>query len=213
MSKLFLLASILLIACVQSKPIVELKANEKTLTKNQRIEQFYKPYYFDTLKVYSTQYLDDSNFVFRGKKLDSAQLSLFPYPFSFYYDEEQPIYACYRFKIDNNNVGLITRVYSEYTSTRIQLFVYDKLKDTIYNYRELAEDFGDGGEVFYQTSWLYYNKDKSVSCFTQEDRLYYHSVEDMNDTTVDRGRSYLYTKFLSTDTTSMIDKKLIKKFR
>ena len=76
-----------------------------------------------------------------------------------------------------------------------------------------SEDFGDGGEVFLQTSWLYLNKNKSIGCFTENINMYYHSVEDMNDTTVDRGVYYKYVQLLGEDTLTVIDKNVIKKFR
>ena len=147
---IFLIVCVLFSCTSNKRSIVSTKPYFAPL-KSPRIETLYKWISIeDTLKVFSTQSLDDSTYKFHGKKLDSLQLSWFPEKFNFYFDEDQPVYACYKFKIDAFNTGLITRVYSEYVSSKIQLFVYYHPADSIYNYRDLAEDFGDGGDVFFK---------------------------------------------------------------
>ncbi len=207
-------STIFLVSCVTQIPENESQYPDIRPRKSSRIEALYNWISLkDTLKVFSTQFLDDSTFKFHGKKLDNLQLSWFPERFNFYFDEDQPIYACYKFKIDEFNTGLITRVYSEYVSSKIQLFIYYHPADSIYNYRDLAENFGDGGDVFLQTSWLYLNKNKSIGCFSEEINMHYHEVDNLNDTTVSRGVNYKYIQLLGEDTVRVMDEKLIRKFR
>lgn len=208
------LLSALLIACVTNKPLKH-PVSKKPSSNNNKIANLY-PWIFitDTLKIYSSSAeIDNPKYAFAGKKIDSIKLALFPSYLNLSVDEVRPIYACSRFKIDNERWGLITRMGGEYSSTAVNLFIYEPRKDSLCFYKELAEDFGDAGDVYRKTTWLFLIPDKLVGAFTRSDRLFYNMVDNPADTSVER--NVTFTRYVMPDVTeSDVDDLLLhRKFK
>lgn len=205
----------LFMACTTNRPDLKHPVSKKPSSNNNKIANLYPWLYItDTLKIYSSSVeINDPKFPFSGKKIDSLKLALFPSYLDLTVDELRPMYACSRFKIDDERWGLITRMGGEYSSTAIKLFIYDHRKDSLYYYKELAEDFGDGGDVYIKTTWLFPKEDKRIGAFTRSDRLFYNSVDDPGDTIVER--SVFFSRYVMPDVTEsdMEDLLLYKKFR
>ncbi|NRA11125.1 MAG: hypothetical protein HRT57_04115, partial [Crocinitomicaceae bacterium] len=70
------------------------------------------------------------------------------------YNINEEYAACYKFKIDDNRVGLIIRCPGEYSSTAIQLALYDLGKDRVTRTIYLSDVFGDAGETLNYSSFL-----------------------------------------------------------
>ena len=100
------------------------------------------------------------------------------------FSEQPSLFAIYQFDIDNNRLGLITRTPSDYLPSSIKLFVFDKTKDSITSYIELAENIGDAGDVSIKNSWLFRNKDKQVQTLIAVTDLHYNSADNPRDTSV-----------------------------
>lgn len=212
----FVLGIVLLFySCSQYKPGI--KRPYPTHVSNQKkLVQLFPWIYLktDTLKIYSNSIeLENDNYPFKGIKLDSAQIALFPAYIAPSYDKARPVYAVSRFKISQWNWGIIARMGGEYSSTAIKLYVYNLNRDSLYFYRELAEDFGDAGDVYRKTTWLFQDAAETVKAFSREDRLFYNSVENMYDTTVIR--NFLFSKYTVLDPEDVLvtDSILPKKFR
>lgn len=118
----------------------------------------YKTFEQDTLEVLPGAYGDPDTWHFKGTAIDSL---LQPLLSDRSYNEDYLFYACYKFNLDPNTIGLITRAPSEYESSSVKLFVYHKQTNTITFETELAEEFGDAGDVLIKNSWLYHSPDSS----------------------------------------------------
>jgi hypothetical protein len=81
-------------------------------------------------------------------------------------EQEWLLYACYKFKIDTNLIGLIVRMPSQYLESSIVLFVYNKLNRKFYKSVELADAFGDEGWHFTKESRITLN-DNSIKVISQ----------------------------------------------
>jgi hypothetical protein len=204
----------MLIACATNKPF-KLPVSKKPPSNSQQIIELYSKENFgtDTIRVYSSQDLESPSFKYKGYKLDSIQLSLFPPGLIENVDEIRPAFACFRFTIDPDNLGLITRLPGEYSSTVINLFVYHIPTDSIYFHRQLAEDFGDAGDVFLKQSWLYKNPDGTIGLLVRDDRLYYNSMDNPADTSIDRQTSYHKSILLHDLLEAVDDSAYVRKFK
>ena len=177
MKKLITIFTVLsLISCKKEVPKTEIK-KEKVLetkvwvSKNQKFLDQFKTVDFDTLKVYSGEEIYNENFEFFGNKIDSSDLKLFPKQYDAFDNGNVQTYAVYKFNIDENNLGLIARTPSEYWPTSLKLFVYNKSQERIINFIEIAESWGDAGDVLTKKSWIY--KDKNNLIFTGEEVEFY----------------------------------------
>jgi hypothetical protein len=138
----------------------------------------------DTLWVFSEGEFIHTN-IYSGTAIDSSLAPLFPKEIVQASFSEQPsLFAIYQFKIDNNRLGLITRTPSEYLPSSIKLFIFDKAKDSITSYIELAENIGDAGDVSIKNSWLFRNKDSQLQALIAVTDLHYNSADNPHDTTV-----------------------------
>ena len=214
MKKLFYLITIIaLYSCNKktetlSSPKIEVKIESRY---SQLLKKF-KNISLDTLKVFS----DEDYKTFKGRKLDSLDVILFPKEIAEAHFIDPPgIFACYKFTIDSNRIGLIARTPSEYVPSSIKLFVYSKEKDEITNYIELAESWGDAGDVLEKTSWLFRNKDNSVSSLVWVHEMHYNSAEAENDTTSESWDYHYLINISKTkiDTINKDSKMLTKAFR
>ncbi|MFY7665139.1 hypothetical protein [Flavobacterium sp.] len=76
-------------------------------------------------------------------------------------DTSYHYFACFRFKLSENQTGLIIRRLSQYSETAIDLYTWDNSKKKVINIINLADAFGDGGWYFVQDAWIdYVNADK-----------------------------------------------------
>ena len=75
------------------------------------------------------------------------------------------IFAVYKFDINQTFTGLITRQFSQYDETLIQLLLWDKNTKVVKPGIDLADAFGDEGWFFDKESWITkfsYNSDFSI---------------------------------------------------
>lgn len=103
----------------------------------------------DTLLIATPGNLEDASSVYHGKLIDTA---LLPPEFE---PSSDPYYACFKFNLDNNTIGLITRCPDEYASSSIKLFAYHRQDNTITFETELANTWGDAGDFLDKSSILY----------------------------------------------------------
>lgn len=150
----------------------------------------YKPISFDTLKVYSSDQLEKDSFAFKGEKLDSMSIRLFPQEVATAYQFDSGYYACFRFSIDRFRTGLITRTPSDYEPSSIKLLIYDEKADSIVQYMELAELLGDAGDMFEKSSFLFKDEHKALSCFIWQQESHDNSVNDPKDTSISASNHY-----------------------
>jgi hypothetical protein len=141
-------------------------------------------------------------------------VSLFPKELAEQYVNDNGYFACYKFSIDSTKTGLITRTPSTYEPSSIKLLILDKHKDAITEYIELAETFGDAGDMAEKISWLFKDDNKKYKAFMWVEESHDNSVEDEKDTTVQTW-NYYYLLDISkskVDTISQNEKELMKKF-
>jgi hypothetical protein len=153
----------------------------------------YKEKSFDTLWIYSP---DEFTGELKGVELDSADAILFPEETR----QENPIdppglFAVYKFQIDSNTLALITRTPSEYESSSILLFFFDKVKDSITSYLDIAQNWGDAGDVMYKDAWIFKNSSNKFECFVLVHERHYNSAENEKDTTVESWNNYYLYNF------------------
>lgn len=174
----------------------------------------YKDISFDTLKVFSAEDPDSKLYKYSGRKLDTTDVLLFPETIAEQYLNDDGYFACFKFLIDSSKIGLITRTPSTYASSSIKLLILDKQKDTITDIIELAETFGDAGDMAEKISWLLKDDLKKYKSFTWVEESHDHSVEDEKDTTVERWNNYYLIDISKSkvDTVSKDEKLLTKKF-
>ena len=136
------------------------------VSKNQKFLDKFKTVDFDTLKVYSIDNIEnDKYYKFKGDSLKGNEVL----PVLFFLSHEEiegfenaDFHTVNKFNLDNDELGLIARTMGEYWASSIKLYSYDKQKDKIVNFIELAEKSGDAGDSFNKRSWIF--KDKNNSC-------------------------------------------------
>ncbi|MCS3800068.1 hypothetical protein [Niastella sp. OAS944] len=167
-------------SCGQQEPI-----NAKPGTKESKHKKTLA-YFFnigiDTLEVSSPQ---DSSSYFYGKEIDSAGAMMFPEDIRQRHFSDPPqLFGIFKFAIDSNRLGLIARTPSEYVPSSIKLFFFDLKKDTITNYIELGETWGDAGDFMQLNSWLFRDSSKHLQTLIWEHQGHDNSVDDPKDTTI-----------------------------
>jgi hypothetical protein len=113
----------------------------------------------DTFHVYSEpNFYDDPKF--RGKQIGKEFNYLFAFDTVLNYslsDERgsrDSFYACYKFKLTSDRIGLLIRIPSQYDVTAVDLFIWDNKKNRIVNRERLSDGFGDEGWHFVQDAWI-----------------------------------------------------------
>jgi hypothetical protein len=214
MRRLFYLSTLILLFSCDQKPAKQQQAKTSKASKFKSLLTKYKDISFDTLKVFSSAELESRQYKFKGKQLNSADVSLFPKELLELYSNDNGYFACYKFHIDNKRTGLITRTPSTYEPSSIKLLIFDKQQDAITDFIELAETFGDAGDMAEKTSWLFKDERKKYKSFMWVEESHDNSVDDENDTTI-QTRNYYYLFDLSKaklDTLNKDEKELLKKF-
>lgn len=188
-----------LISCGKEVPKTEIKKEkvpetEVWVSKNQKFLDKFKTIDFDTLKVFSSDDVyDDKKIEFRGKQLDVNDIKLFPKEVRLIDVDKVDAYSVYKFDIDKNYIGLIIRTPSEYWSSSIKLFIYDKNKEIVTNYEELGESIGDAGFHMDISSWIIKNN-SSYKIFKWIYEYDDYSVEDENDKRIVKTNTYYLLK-------------------
>ena len=168
----------------------------------------------DTLWVFSEGEFVKTD-IYKGTAIDSTNALLFPKEISQASFANTPsLFAIYQFDIDNNRVALVTRTPSEYLPSSIKLFVFDKAKDSITSYIELADNIGDAGDVSTKNSWLFKNNNQQLQALIAVTDLHYNIVDNPKDSSIQTDNSY-YLLDLSKpgiDTMSDNKKQLARQF-
>jgi hypothetical protein len=192
---------LLLISCghaPESKQITGADPSDKLLSMFENIS-------LDTLNVYSAP---DTYDEYEGRVLDSKEVSLFPADITDRAIDDPPgIFAVYKFDIDKNTIGLIARTPSEYESSSVKLFFFDKVKKRIApSYVELAENIGDAGGYMIKDAWLFTdnNHEKLKALLMQEDG-HDNSVDNPDDTTTDTWNYYYLLDLSNTAASGRVD--------
>jgi hypothetical protein len=106
-----------------------------------------------------------------------------------------------------NTIGLIARTPSEYESSSVKLFFFDKVKKRIApSYVELAENIGDAGGYMIKDAWLFTdnNHEKLKALLMQEDG-HDNSVDNPDDTTTDTWNYYYLLDLSNTAASGRVD--------
>ena len=211
---LFLATLVLTLSCKQTDT-KQRPADPPKDSKFKNLLTKYKDISFDTLKVFSAEDPDSKSYKYKGTKLDTTDVLLFPEAIAEQYLNDDGYFACYKFYIDIGKIGLITRTPSTYASSSIKLLILDKQKDAITDMIELAETFGDAGDMAEKISWLLRDDLKKYKSFTWVEESHDHSVEDEKDTTVEKWSNYYLIDISKSkiDTVSKDEKLLTKRFK
>lgn len=200
------------ISCAREKN-TEIKKDEKSEPKVIRNEQLlnkFKTIIIDTFYVYSTY----ENNKFEGVRIEKSEAEIFPEEIIHTYSEID-IFACYKFIIDSTRIGLIARTPSEYSSTSIKLFIYDKKSNSIINYIELAGSWGDAGDSMEKRSWLFWGNNKLKLLSEKTERTDHRAyAEDENDTIVETWNDLYLIDFKNSifDTLNTSEKRIRSKY-
>lgn len=138
MKKLIAILTFLsLISCKKEVSKTEIKKEKVSETKvwvskYQNFLNKFKTIEFDTLQVYSTDDINENkNYKFKGDSLKGNEVL----PVLFFLSHEEiegfenaDFHAVNKFKLDNNELGLIARTMGEYWASSIKLYSYNKQK-------------------------------------------------------------------------------------
>ncbi len=190
------------------KPVHKASKFENLLAKFDSIS-------FDTLKVFSSYEPEKAVYKYKGKPLERADIKLIPKILKEQFGNDTGYFACYKFSISTNGTGLIMRTPAMYQPTSVKLLLFDISLDSITDITELSETFGDAGDAAEKTSWIFQDNNKSFKSFMRYQQSHDNSVDDHNDTTVQKW-DYYYLFDLSKskiDTVSKDNKELIMQFQ
>lgn len=151
---------ILLFAC--SKQNEQSTIDEKDSAKTERSEYpkenlqdkliaLYSPYVKFPLKLSTLNGQDNpeaSDFEFRGNKIPRNLEFYFKSTPWYWEGMDYSFYAVYQFEVNKNILALITRSPGEYWESKLVIFLFDTKQDKIIKGLEVAETFGDAGDVF-----------------------------------------------------------------
>lgn len=185
---LFSVVVVLLGACSESvndeqKDLESTRTEEKS--RYAHLLKQFKPIDVEIVHVF----FESDHEKFKGVKLDSTDSKLLPIDTrDMDYVMDYGVYACFRFDLDSNHVGLIVRTPSIYESSSIDLFIWDKQKDHITYGFQLAQSVGDAGVASLKTSWLIQRGKGNYLTLIYDQEF----EQDLEDTT---GNSDLYWDF------------------
>jgi len=204
---LVMIALFVLVACKQKN------GQQESVSKFFQLSKFYKDTTFSDIYIYpNPKYID----FFGGNQIDSTTLSLSAEKVARNMLWTEGFFGIFSFKINEQYVGLITRVPGVYYSpTGISLWVYDLKADSICNSIRLSDIFGDAGAAATTNSYLFFDNEKQLKALTFVYFLNDKSVENETDTTVEETYHYYLTKINSTsiDTISVDSLKLHEQFK
>jgi hypothetical protein len=185
---LYLICLAGLTSCEQPKPIKSRAGRQQPLnSKYNSLFERYPNIAIDTLWVYSP---DDSLTAYNGRALDSINALFFAEDMAKQHFGEPSLFAVYKFAIDTNRLGLITRTPSYYAPTSVKLFFYDKRNDELGAYIELGETWGDAGDWMIKNSWLFRDSSNHLHALIDVTQGHDNSVDNPNDTTIEEEDQY-----------------------
>ena len=212
-----------LVSCAKEVPKTEIKKEKIPETKvwvskNQNFLNKFKTIEFDTLQVYSIDDINkNKNYKFKGDSLKENEIK----PVLFFLSHEEiegfenaDFHAVNKFNLDNNELGLIARTMREYWASSIKLYSYNKQKDKIISFIELAEKSGDAGDSFDKRSWILKDKNKNYKIFIWTHFEHDNTVEEDPKTPNYKEDNYYLVRFNqgNFDTISKNKKQLEKQF-
>ncbi len=188
------------------------------VSKNQFFLDKFKTIEFDTLQVYSTDDINkNKNYKFKGDSLKENEIK----PVLFFLSHEEiegfekaDFHAVNKFDLENSELGLIARTMGEYWASSIKLYSYNKRKEKIVNFIELAEKSGDAGDFFDKRSWILKDKNKNYKIFIWTHFEHDNTVEEEPKTPNYKEDNYYLVRFNQGkfDTISKNNKELEKQF-
>lgn len=155
---------------------------KQAASKYEALLNLYQPITITTFRVFSTTNFYDNAYKFKGKQIDDSMVGLLPKKM-LSTDDGASYFATYKFAIDANRTGLLTRSPGQYDASSIKLLIYDKQKDAITDCFQVAEKWHDAGDTFEAVSWLYKNADKTLNCVLWEEGVHDGKLDDEADTT------------------------------
>ncbi len=188
---------LLLMACNQGPVAVEEKEQEekeKTVTQSRytRLLSQFREKPFDTLWVYSPTDLKGE---YEGVALDSAAASLFPPEIAEKHFSDPPgLFAVYQLPLAPGATGLLARTPDWYAPSSIKLFYFDRQRDTITSYVELAQNWGDAGDFQRKDTWIFRAADSSLQAVVWFYEEHDNSIEIPSDKTKTTRQSYALLK-------------------
>lgn len=188
MKQLFSIVCLLTLACSNPEAPVTATVSSASYSIDSFLSKF-KDIEFDSLKVYTSDQIDADTSFYKGYALDSMDAR---YIANIYGDMAfdssraylSQFYACYKFKIDEERTGLIIRCPSEYVSSFLDVFEYNRKTGKVLHLINLSELWGDAGDVYERSSYLF-RADKGIGVYQYNMSSYDHSVEDEKDSTID----------------------------
>ncbi len=190
LSLFFLLAAI---ACNESPAPVSETGPEKTEPQPAQslpsgILASFSDRFFDTLWVYATA---DGKGEFEGVPLDSAAAAKFPPEIAGKHFSNPPgLFALYRFPLVPGISGLLARTPDWYAPNSLKFFYFDRQKDSLTSYVELAQRWGDGGDFHRKDAWLFRTADSGMRALLWFYQEHDNSIENPKDTTKTVRESY-----------------------
>jgi len=158
------------------------KGNLLSTTDNyDELLNMYKPLTVDTMKIFAASAPDSNAYAFKGIHIDSVKVALFPDKLIKNRDKHE-FYATYRFDIDSTRTGLITRAPTPDDAASLLLLVYNKQKNAITDGFEVAQSYGDAGDMFEKQSWLFTDNQKKIRCLIWEQQARNEAVNNGADT-------------------------------
>jgi len=194
----------------EKTPKIEKSSNKEIETNFSKVEHLFEEISFEQLHVFSSWDYDDDSFKFKGKFIDKTNRTYLSSEFNDKYNHDRDFAACYKFKIDNNHVGLIIRRPGEYSPTAIQLSVFDLEKDSIIHSSRVSDVFGDAGETMNYNSIIFKDENHDF----QQLRYSYHSYHEIDADTLSEEShhyglydiSYNWMDTISIDSTYIVNK-------
>jgi len=177
--------------------LVIYSCQENKKTKNtffKMISMYYRDTVFTKLKVYpASNEMYEPNYYFYGKPFDSTTVRKLFGHIQFI----DNFYGIFRFKVDNKNYGFLTRTPSLYQSSKIELWIYNLMQDTITNKVDVSEHYGDAGASETFKSMLFFDEKEKLNVLVYWKYEFDHKVggEDENDTIYEKYRNFYLIKF------------------
>lgn len=133
----------------------------KVITINDTVQVHFDESTQDTFGIAVTHH-------FIGTKPDSTEAALFPTEVaSGLKSYSLGIYACYTFVVDSNYTGIVVRTpFMNQASSSITLFTLDKVRDTLTDFTEPADQWNVAEETSETISRLYRTNKTKLQAYT-----------------------------------------------
>lgn len=205
---LFLFCFLILAACANESENAAVPPPEPPKKKYDSLIARFRKITLDTLKVFSQQDLKGE---YEGVTLDSFKARQLRAAMEPGYLNDQPgFHSVYRFTVDDKHMGLLARTPSHYVASSVNLYMLRTADDSLKHIGQLADYWGDAGDVYTKTSWLF-RSGKELRAFMQVIMRHDNMVDNPKDTTVKIVKDYYLLNLgyngvdtLSRDSTSLL---------